>query len=144
LQEHPDYPLANEALLGIASSLDAQGKTSEAIARYDELINHHTADTTTPQAQVALARLYATDKKPEQAMIYYEKVLKSGMNDSWTEEAMMQYSELLEKNPGLKKPVPAPVLAPTMAPPANPAPNTTTSTPAGPVLSLPITNAPKK
>jgi predicted negative regulator of RcsB-dependent stress response len=105
ISEYSENPLANLALLGVAASLEAQGKTAEAATAYDDLIKRHQADSTTPQAKSALARLYVAQDKPEQAMHLYEELARANNNDTWSVEAGIQLQELLAKYPNLKKPV---------------------------------------
>ena len=135
LREYPEYPVANEALLGVASSLEAQGKTNDAIARYEDLLNHHSADATAPQAKAALAQLYLAQNKPEPALKLYEELVRSPDNNSWSVEARIQGEELLDKYPNLKKPAPtSPALLPMAPkPPAATPPPAATSSVAPPV-----------
>ncbi len=128
LQEYPEYPVANVALLGLASSLEAQGKTNDAIARYEDLINHHSVDATAPQAKAALAQLYLAENKPEPALHLYEELMRSGDNNSWSVEARIQGEELLDKYPNLKKP-PAPTRSVFPPPGTATPPPTTTNVP---------------
>ena len=119
LREHPDYPLATQAILGVAASLEAQGKTAEAAARYEDLIKRQPTDSTIPQAKSALARLDLAQNKPESALHLYEELARANNNDSWSAEAGIQREELLAKYPNLKKaPAPAPSATVTMPPSA--------------------------
>ena len=111
LREYPEDPLASQAMIGVASSLEAQGKLADATARFSDLIKRHQADATTPQAKSALARLYLAQNKPELALQYYEELARANNNDTWTSEAGIQIQELLAKYPNLRKPV-APAPAP--------------------------------
>ena len=56
LRDYSDFPLVNQASLGIAACLEAQGKTADAAARYDDYIKRHGSDSTIQQAKSALAR----------------------------------------------------------------------------------------
>jgi pentatricopeptide repeat protein len=103
LAEHGDYPLANEAAIGVAVSLEAEGKLPEATARYEEIIHNGKPDSTTPQAQSALARLYTEQGHPDRAFEVYKQMLEARGGDSWTMEAQVQGRELLEKYPALKQ-----------------------------------------
>jgi predicted negative regulator of RcsB-dependent stress response len=120
LGQYPESPLAIQALLGVAASLEAQNKIPEATARYEELLKRHSNESVAPQAKSALARLYVAQNKPEQAMHIYEELAKAGNNDSWSAEAGIQLEELLAKYPNLKKPMapsPAPRAAATVSVP---------------------------
>lgn len=128
LAEHPDFSLADEASIGVAVCLEAEGKTNEAIAHYEEIL-HRPPGPTWAQTRSALARLYAQQNQPERAMQLYIEMLQARNNDSWTMEASAQVSELLEKYPSLRQ-----KLAAQSAPAAAPAaPAATGATPV-PVL----------
>lgn len=115
LQENPSHPMANEALLGVAASLEGDGKNADAIARYEDLIKHHMADTTSPQAKSALARLYLAENRPEDALPLYEELARGNNSESWVIEAEIQRQELFARYPNLKKP-PVRALAPSPTP----------------------------
>jgi predicted negative regulator of RcsB-dependent stress response len=141
LAEYPENPLANQASLGIAASLEAQGKVPEAASRYNDIINRHQGDSIISQAKSALARLYVAENKPEEAAPIYEELARGGNNDTWSAEAGIQLQELLAKYPKLRKQPPAQAptsAAPTitmppsvkqMPAPANPAAAPTKTTP---------------
>jgi len=115
LQENPSHPMANEALLGVAASLEADGKSADAIARYEDLIKHHAADTTGPQAKSALARLYLAANRPEDALPLYDDLTRGNNSESWVIEAQIQRQQLLAKYPNLKK-EPLKALTPSPSP----------------------------
>ncbi len=115
LQENPNSPMANEALLGVAASLEGDGKSADAIARYEDLVKHHIADTTGPQARSALARLYVAENRPEEALPLYDEVARGSGSESWAIEAEIQRQILFAKYPNLKKPAMS-ALAPAPAP----------------------------
>jgi pentatricopeptide repeat protein len=117
LAEHPNFPLANEAAIGVAVSLEAQGKAAEATARYEEIARQSTPDSTWPQARSALARLYVQQNHPDRAFEMYKEMLQARSGDSWTMEAQVQARELLDKYPALRQQLEAPA-APAAAVPA--------------------------
>jgi predicted negative regulator of RcsB-dependent stress response len=114
LKEYPESPLSSEAMLGVAASLEAQGKKDEAAAKYKELIDRRSGDSVMPQAKSALARIYEAQNKPELALpLYRDLAEKAGANnDTWSAEAPIQMEELLTKYPKLRPAPPAP--APSM------------------------------
>jgi predicted negative regulator of RcsB-dependent stress response len=116
MSEYSDSRLANQALLGVAACLEALGKTAEAATAYDDLIKRHQADSTTPQAKSALARLYVAENKPELAKHLYEELASVNNNDTWSVEAGIQLQELLAKYPDLKKAPARPAAAPALPP----------------------------
>jgi tetratricopeptide (TPR) repeat protein len=121
LAEHGDSPLANEAAVGAASSLEVQGKLADAAVRYEAILQRG-QDSMAPQVKSALARIYTEQNQPDRALQEYKEMLQANGSDSWTMEARVQAGELLEKYPSLRQKVAAP------AAPAAPA--------AGPVLDL--------
>ena len=74
---YPDTVWAAEATLGVASSLDAQGKTPEAISKYEEIRRRFASSAIIDDAKLALARLYE-EQKPEDAYKLYDERAKSG------------------------------------------------------------------
>jgi predicted negative regulator of RcsB-dependent stress response len=121
LAEHPDFPLASAATVGVAASLEAEGKLAEATARYEEIVHGGTQDSTWPQARSALARLYTEQNHPDRALDVYKEMLEARSGDSWTMEAQVQVRELLDKYPQLRQqlaPPSAPAIPPAAAPPA--------------------------
>jgi predicted negative regulator of RcsB-dependent stress response len=102
LSDHPDNPLADEAAIGVATCLEAQGKAAEAVARYRDILQRPPGPTTS-QARSSLARIYTQENKPEDAMQQYVSLLQARQSDSWTMEAQVQLQGLLEKNPELKQ-----------------------------------------
>lgn len=105
LGTYPDFPLADEASLGVAASLEAQGKLAEAATHYDDFIKRHTGDSALPEAKSALARLYVEQNKPDKAFELYTELARANNADSWSAEAGIQAEELVQKYPGLRKPV---------------------------------------
>src|SRR5206468_9899815 len=76
-REYPSSSILGEALLGSASCLDAQNKTTEAATAYKNLIDRHPGDVAVPQAKFALARVYESQGKLEQARNLFEEVART-------------------------------------------------------------------
>jgi predicted negative regulator of RcsB-dependent stress response len=119
LSQYPESPLSSEAMIGVAASLEAQGKKDEAAAKYKELIDRRSGDSVIPQAKSALARIYESQNKPELALGLYKELAEkaNANNDTWSAEAPIQMEELLTKYPKLR-PAPAPVSSMPMKMPA--------------------------
>ena len=66
--------LVSTASLGIAASLDAQGKADDALAIYEDLIARRSSDMAYVQSQYAAARLYESKKQYDKAVPLYEAV----------------------------------------------------------------------
>ena len=113
VREHSDSPFLGQALLGIASCLDAQGN-ADAAGAYKDLVDHHSGDVAVPQAKFALARLYEAQNKPDLAHTLYEDVEHTDPYGMFGPEAGMRAAELEIKFPNLA--------AKPATPPAAPAP----------------------
>ena len=113
-RDYADSPYMGEALLGIAACWDAQGKKTEAMAAYKELITRRPGDSNVPNAKFALGRLHAAQNEPDQARTFFEDVERTEPYGSLGDEARMQLEELKTKFPKL--------LAPVTAMPTNAAP----------------------
>jgi predicted negative regulator of RcsB-dependent stress response len=113
-REHHDNALLANALLGIAASLDAQGKTADAINAYRDLVDHHGNDSVVlPQAQFALGRLYESQGQAATARTFYEKTLMIDQYGSIGSEAGMRLEELKRKYPNLTPSTQMPTNGPT-------------------------------
>ena len=104
LQEYPASPWLAEAAFGVAASLDAAGKTSEATAKYEEIRKRYANSAVADQTKLCLARLYEKSK-PEESYRLYEEIMKanpvqySGLGN----EAGMHLEELMKQHPELAK-----------------------------------------
>jgi predicted negative regulator of RcsB-dependent stress response len=70
------------ATLGLASSLEAQGKTDPAVTAYQQVINNFSDAAATMSAKFALARIDEQQGKLNEALNYYEDVARAGANGS--------------------------------------------------------------
>lgn len=111
-REHPQSALVPEAMLGVGACWDAQGKTSEAMAAYKELIARRNAELEAPQAKFALARLYEAQNNWEAARTLFEEVARQPYS-SLGSEAGMRLEELQMKHPSLP---PAPPMSTNVSP----------------------------
>jgi predicted negative regulator of RcsB-dependent stress response len=113
-REHHDNALLGNALLGIAASLDAQGKTADAINAYRDLVDHHPNETVVlPQAEFALGRLYEAQGQAATARTFFEKVAMTDPYGSIGSEAGIRIEELKQKYPNLVPSTPMPTNGPT-------------------------------
>ena len=117
LQEYPTSPWVAEATYGVAASLDAAGKTSEATAKYEEIRKRYANSAVADQTKLSLARLYEKSK-PEESYRLYEEIMKanpvqySGLGN----EAGMHLEDLMKQHPELAK-LREPAIPPQMTPP---------------------------
>lgn len=140
-REHRDSPFLAEAQLGIAASLDAQGKTNEAITAYQTIVDRRAADNVIKPAKFALARLQAAAGNHQKAYDIYEDIARSDAYSSFGSEAGMRAEELKLKYPELAKAMviptnTAPVITiTTNAPPAAPEASNAAPAPISEILS---------
>ncbi|MCW5556491.1 MAG: tetratricopeptide repeat protein [Verrucomicrobiae bacterium] len=118
----PDGPLLGIALLGVASSLDAQNKGGEAVAAYDRVISLFPSDPVSVQARLAKSRL-VQGSQPAQALGLLDEILRNEYAIGYQELAVAARSRLLAEHPELDVPLVTTnqirVLAPTNPPPAD-------------------------
>jgi hypothetical protein len=136
LQEYPNSPWTAEANVGLAASLAAMGKTSEATAKYEEIRKRFATAPIIDEAKLALARLYEA-QKPDEAFRIYDELAKGGMagmggtqggaGGGSAMEANMRMDDLLKQHPELAK------LRETLNPPPSLAP-------AAPPQTITLTN----
>jgi tetratricopeptide (TPR) repeat protein len=106
-----------QAVYGIAACLEAQGKTADAIAKYNQFIQTYASDPALDQARLSLARLYDQTQQPALALDVLNKLVSAqpGGFSPAAAEAQDKIKELYAKHPSLAPSNPPP-LAPTPAP----------------------------
>jgi predicted negative regulator of RcsB-dependent stress response len=112
-KEYPESAWMAQANLGIAASLAAQGKTAEAVTKYEEIRRRFANSPIINQATLALARLYEKDKR-EEAFKLFEELTKEGGNNIIGMEANVRQDALLKAHPELAK-LREPVIPPPSA-----------------------------
>lgn len=106
--EYRSSPLASTAAFGVAASLEAQGKTDDAINAYNDLVQRRVGEMIIVQAQFALGRLYEAKKDFEKAVTFYDNVVKDGGNLEFANDAYVRAAELRMQYPTLAKATPPP------------------------------------
>jgi len=121
--DHPNSPLAPQANLGVAASMEGAGKATDAIAKYQDVVTRYSTDPfITNPAKLTLARLFEEQNKPDQALKYYDELMRvQAQNDPWAGEARERREFLLAKHPELNKPAVTPTATSTMTQPGQPA-----------------------
>jgi predicted negative regulator of RcsB-dependent stress response len=106
-ENHPESALVSVASVGVAASLEAQGKTAEAISKYHDIIVMYPSELSIiSPAKLTLARLYQEDGKPQLAFNYYAelaRMLSQNPYDPWASEARERAQLLVAKYPDLLK-----------------------------------------
>jgi len=113
IRDYPESRWLPQAFFGVASSLDAQGKTAEATKQFEELRRRFPNDPVTDETKLALARLYETQNRPADAFKLYDELVKANQYSGLGSEAGMRQAELVEKHPELAKTNLPPVMSPT-------------------------------
>lgn len=98
IQQYPDNALAGQAALGLAASLDTQGKTDLAAAAYQRVVNYSDPMAAT-YAKYSLAQIDERQGKLADALNLYEDVARSNPNSTLASEAGMHAMELRTKQP---------------------------------------------
>jgi TolA-binding protein len=107
LRSSRETPLAGQALLGVATCLDMQGNTNEAITAYRDIIEHHPSDNIVPLAKFSLAQLYEAQNKLEQARDIYLTLARPGPFNTIATESNLRLEDLIQAHPELAPPRPA-------------------------------------
>jgi predicted negative regulator of RcsB-dependent stress response len=110
LNDYPDNAFAPQASLGVAASLDAQGKTDLAAGAYQKIINGFADATAVNAAKFSLARIDESQGKLTDAFHDYADVAEhSNPNSSLGSEAVQHAIELKARLPAAPSPTnPAP------------------------------------
>ena len=103
LGDHPDSPLTAQAAIGVASSLDAQGKYDEALAKYTEITRNGQSSGAT-EIKLNMARIYEKQHKPDQALAIYASLKSISSRSQWGSEVEERERQLLLAHPELAKP----------------------------------------
>jgi hypothetical protein len=105
LSDHPESDLLAEAMIGVAASLEAQGKTSEAMRKYQEVISAYPSDAGVVEpAKLTMARMSEAANKPQEALTYYSELARSqNPYDPWAAEARERAVLLLAHHPEFRK-----------------------------------------
>lgn len=99
LSHYPDSIFSGQATLGIAASLDAQGKTNLAVAAYQRVINSRSANDTVNTAKFALARIDEQQGRLDAAINLYREIWNSNPRTALGSEAGARAEELKTKLP---------------------------------------------
>jgi predicted negative regulator of RcsB-dependent stress response len=150
IEDHPESPLVAQAKVGVAACLEAEGKASDAIQKYQQIVSEYANELSiTGPAKLTLGRLYEQANRPDQALTFYSELARSqNPYDPWAAEARERGELLLAKHPELRRTESAPSPAPfsislpgtpsASAPPATtPAPETKTENPTVNLLNIP-------
>jgi TolA-binding protein len=105
LDTYPDNFLTPQAMLGVAASLDALGKTDLAIGAYQKAAGQTANANVVATAKFSLARINEAQGKLADAAKLFSEVARSYANTSLGSEAGMRAVELKAKLPAT--PVPA-------------------------------------
>ena len=117
LADHESSPLAAQAAVGVAASLEAQKDIDGAIKKYQDIVSRYATAGVADPVKLTLARLYEKKDQPAQALKYYEELTRvPSRYDPWATEAQEREQLLLAKHPELKKPVAPPSAMPMLSP----------------------------
>jgi predicted negative regulator of RcsB-dependent stress response len=104
IENYPDSVLIPQAKMGVAASLEAQGKINDAAQKYHDLILAYPSDMdVVSPAKLTLARLMQ-DAQPQQALGLYSelaRMLSQNPYDPWAAEARERAQLLLFQHPEL-------------------------------------------
>jgi len=115
LDTYPDNSSAPQAALGLASSLDAQGKTDLAFSAYQKAGDQSSDAYTEVAAKFALARIEEQQGKIPDAAKLYDDIAHAFPNSSIASEASMRETELKTKfsSPAVSTPAAPAATTPT-------------------------------
>ena len=111
LDAHPGSALAGEAALGVATSLDVQGKP--AATEFQTVVNNYSEPAIVSAAKFALGRIAEGQGKLNEALSLFEEAARANPGSTLGYEAGMHVLDLRTK---LSTSTPAPAHAPAPAP----------------------------
>lgn len=138
LAQYPDSPWVVDAHLGVGACLEAQGKTDDAIKKYEDIRKRFATSTVADDAKLALGRLYEKSN-PEEAFRLFDELVKNNPQSGMGAEAGLRLEELVKAKPELEK-LRAPIVPPTS--PTQPQVTMITNRPTVVTNIMSITNRP--
>jgi tetratricopeptide (TPR) repeat protein len=105
INNYPDSALIPQVKVGQAACLEAEGKTSEAIEKYHEIVLTYPLEMSIiAPAKLTLGRLYEESGQFKDAFNYYVELARvQNPNDPWVAEARERAQLLASKHPELMK-----------------------------------------
>ncbi len=94
INANPDGAFTPTALLGVAASLEAQGKNDLAIPAYQKAASLSAGPTVGANAKFAMARVYAAQGKTAESLKLYEEVARTYPNSTLGNDAGLRAMEL--------------------------------------------------
>lgn len=92
----PNHPLIDGAYLSLAADLEAEGKTQEAIAEYQNIVSRFADRYSAPVAQMARANLLRSQGNIEEARRAYENV-QAQFPESYFSRQALEEMKLLKQ-----------------------------------------------
>jgi predicted negative regulator of RcsB-dependent stress response len=142
IDKNPKHELVSTAEIGIASNLEAMGKTDEALSSYQQIAAKYPTSFTAPLALISQVPLLKAKSQTDAARRVCETILTQYRESFWAGEAMRELRSLKPAGgaqatgiPGPKPPLslPSAPRPPMMLPPAPaPAPSGALAAPAKP------------
>jgi len=105
IDDNPTSLLLAQAEVGLAASLEGEGKNQEAAQKYQQVLSGYpTEEYITSPVKLTLARLDEELNRPEQALQYYQDLMRiNNPVDPWAAEARERAVSLIMKHPELRK-----------------------------------------
>jgi len=129
IDKNPKHELVSTAEMGIASNLEAMGKTDEALSSYQRIAAKYPTSFTAPLALISQVSLLKAKNQPDAARRVCETILTQYRESFWAGEAMRELRSLKPAGgalapgaSGAKPAVVPPLLRPPMMLPPAPAP----------------------
>ena len=105
------------AAYGVAASIDAQGKPTEALTQYGDVANRYPAEGVASLAKISQGRIHEAAGRNEQALTIYDSLARNIATDIWAQEAQSRRQDLLSRHPELVKTLPTVAAPPAAMPP---------------------------
>ena len=97
MDRYPEHPLVTGGLTSLATNLEAQGKSAEAIAEYDKVSTSYGKTFSTPVALMASARLLrmsGSKEQKEKATQIYEKIIAEYPDNLVAQQAAQEIKQI--------------------------------------------------
>jgi len=107
MDKYPTHPLIAAGDLGLAQTLDAQGKTSDALAAYEEVAAKYPDSYTAPVALLAQAAILKHEGKNDDARRVYENFVTQFPDSVFAPQAQAEMRMIRASAPAAASPASA-------------------------------------
>jgi TolA-binding protein len=116
LKDHSEHPLASSGLISLAATLEAQGRTDEALDVLRQVSTRYAASHDAPLAMILQAGILKARSRPEEARRAYEGVISQFPESIYAQQAMREMRSIQPAANSVPSPSPTAAASPASSP----------------------------